>query len=442
MRQYPRTQEEQEKVLREYLQKNNNFEAGSRIAGLWPGGTIASVIGESGLRPGMTGDEFYREYFPPALREAYPIDWVSVQGFPAHGIDSTKSQPVHQFQIAEAVHQTLNIMEHDPDQVYGSMMLSHGTDTLAETAAYLAFAIQCNRYALSIVAAQYAPGKLNSDAIGNVQLGLQATKKITEPCVVIGGKVHRAAACYKLDAYATDAFDSPHQPPLAELKGADIVRMNQSALFHEQYDRKKKRKKNAYAEAGRHLYFPGMEGKSTIVQLRTSADLDVLRNEIPKGIWDIAVIIAYAAGNVRDDIFEVISEVQDTTNCIIVPGARTVNAPSGIDRYEVSVNEKEQRHKGLRFNFAAMPPLVAEIKARWLLAQALNLLGMTDPEQRTAWVDNRMGVNFAGEIPRKKAFPDQRLLSTLLTSPELIPSGMAPETFARRLLQRTGGNTV
>ena len=98
-----------------------------KILLLGTGGTIASADAGDGLTPGMDGADFLR--YVPAIQDLCQVDCLQVCN-----IDSTNMTPRRWMQLAQAVEKHYD--------AYDGFVISHGTDTMAYTAAALSCLIQ------------------------------------------------------------------------------------------------------------------------------------------------------------------------------------------------------------------------------------------------------------------------------------------------------------
>ena len=98
-----------------------------RILLILTGGTIASVETEQGLRPGISEEE---------LRESLSgiTDFCQVEILSLLNVDSTNIQPEHWQMIVQAIEKRFDC--------YDGFVITHGTDTMAYTAAALSYMIQ------------------------------------------------------------------------------------------------------------------------------------------------------------------------------------------------------------------------------------------------------------------------------------------------------------
>ena len=98
-----------------------------KILMLGTGGTIASELTPDGLSPELTPAQLLR--FVPAVSRLCQVDCLSL-----FNLDSTNITPAHWLRTAAA------IREHYED--YDGFVISHGTDTMAYTAAALSYLVQ------------------------------------------------------------------------------------------------------------------------------------------------------------------------------------------------------------------------------------------------------------------------------------------------------------
>ena len=98
-----------------------------KILMLGTGGTIASEMTPEGLTPELTPQQLLRSV--PAIRTLCHVDCVNL-----FSLDSTNITPAHWRQIASAIR--------DRYDLYDGFVISHGTDTMAYTAAALSYLVQ------------------------------------------------------------------------------------------------------------------------------------------------------------------------------------------------------------------------------------------------------------------------------------------------------------
>ena len=98
-----------------------------RILLIGTGGTIASGMTEDGLTPELTPQQLL--HYVPAISSLCQVDCLSL-----FNLDSTNIAPPHWIAITRAI----RAHYHE----YDGFVISHGTDTLAYTAAALSYLVQ------------------------------------------------------------------------------------------------------------------------------------------------------------------------------------------------------------------------------------------------------------------------------------------------------------
>ncbi len=103
------------------------------------GGTIASEMTPDGLTPELTPTQLLR--YVPATRNLCRVDCLSL-----YSIDSTNVTPAHWLGVANAIRENYDR--------YDGFVISHGTDTMAYTAAALSYLVQGADKAIILTGAQ------------------------------------------------------------------------------------------------------------------------------------------------------------------------------------------------------------------------------------------------------------------------------------------------
>ena len=124
-----------------------------KILLLGTGGTIACKRTPDGLKPVITSEEILT--YVPDSRNYCQIDSIQILN-----IDSTNIQPSHWLAVAKAIE------EHYDE--YDGFVITHGTDTMAYTAAALSYLIQNSPKPIVITGAQKPIDMENTDARTNL----------------------------------------------------------------------------------------------------------------------------------------------------------------------------------------------------------------------------------------------------------------------------------
>ena len=110
-----------------------------KILMLGTGGTIASEITESGLSPQLTTEQIM--HYCPDIS-----DFCSVDCLQLCNLDSTNIAPEHWQRMADSIRKEYNH--------YDGFVLTHGTDTMAYTAAALSYLIQYSKKPIVLTGSQ------------------------------------------------------------------------------------------------------------------------------------------------------------------------------------------------------------------------------------------------------------------------------------------------
>lgn len=180
----------------------------SRILLLSTGGTIASAPGDNGLIPTL-GPGCIIEH----LGAAYPDCEFCAENLMS--LDSSNIQPEHWSQIAGRVFEVLD--------EYDGVVVTHGTDTMAYTAAAMSFMLRNLKKSVVLTGSQIPFGEPLSDAIPNIQTAIEAVRsRIPGVTVAFGYKVINGTRAVKTSTMEIDAFSSVGAPPIAVVEAAGL----------------------------------------------------------------------------------------------------------------------------------------------------------------------------------------------------------------------------
>ncbi|ACJ34406.1 L-asparaginase [Anoxybacillus flavithermus WK1] len=179
-----------------------------KILLLATGGTIASVPSEEGLTPKLTAKEL--------------TSYITIENQPYRlhsqilmNIDSTNMQPEHWRDIAEAIYTHY-------DQ-YDGFVVTHGTDTMAYTAAALSYMLQNSQKPIVLTGSQVPIGFPKTDAKKNIRDALRfACEDVGGVFVVFDGRVILGTRAVKMRTKSYDAFESINHPYVAYIHGETI----------------------------------------------------------------------------------------------------------------------------------------------------------------------------------------------------------------------------
>ncbi len=174
------------------------------------GGTIASQASEDGLTP-MISSEQLLSYVPKA-REFCTIDAIQPLN-----IDSTNIQPEYWLTIVNS------IKENYAD--YDGFVISHGTDTMAYSAAALSYLIQNSPKPIILTGAQKPIDVDGTDARTNLfdSLLYACHPGAHGVCLVFNGSVIAGTRARKVRSKSFNAFDSINFPVLATIHDGRVI---------------------------------------------------------------------------------------------------------------------------------------------------------------------------------------------------------------------------
>lgn len=154
------------------------------------GGTISCVPTESGLKPGLNGAQLlsYSNYYCDVL------DFKMIDS-------SVMTDPERQ-EIARIIWENYD--------KYDSFVITHGTDSMAYTAAYLACALQNFDKTVVLTGSQLPMVYPDTDAKDNLNLALKTalTGEYYGICIAIGGRILPADSVTKFETEGFAAFDN------------------------------------------------------------------------------------------------------------------------------------------------------------------------------------------------------------------------------------------
>ena len=174
------------------------------------GGTIASEMGESGLKPDLTSDQLLR-YIPD-------IDRIcQVECEQLFSLDSTNIQPKHWARIAQAIRRRY--------REFDGFVIAHGTDTMAYTAAGLSYLIQGSPKPIILTGAQKPIGFETTDSKQNLRDAfIVAVSDMAGVVLVFNGKIILGTRARKTRSKSFEAFSSINYPLLGLVQDGRVIR--------------------------------------------------------------------------------------------------------------------------------------------------------------------------------------------------------------------------
>jgi len=182
-----------------------------RILMVATGGTIASKECGHGLRPAITSEEILG--YVPAVGELCKVEAIQLMN-----LDSTNIGPAHWLEMAAAIRENY-------DQ-YDGFVLTHGTDTMAYTAAALSYLIQDSPKPIVITGSQKSIALNDTDARMNLYNSfLYASDRDShDVSLVFDGKVILGTRARKERTKSYNAFSCVDYPEVAVIRDGRIIR--------------------------------------------------------------------------------------------------------------------------------------------------------------------------------------------------------------------------
>ena len=235
------------------------------------GGTIASVETPEGMKPLLDGKELLAKV--PELESLGVIDIVELMQ-----LDSTNIQPKDWIQMTQAIE------ERYAD--YDGFIITHGTDTMAHSAAALYYMLENLQKPVIFTGSQLSLVEEGSDAPANLLLAMYgAVSSVPGVYLAFHNKLMQGNAAKKLCTENFDGFYSINVPDVAVLEDGKI-KWNISSDFIEP---EKEFKINTAIDTNVAVFevFPGF-------------NTDIIRMVVDSGCKGI-VLKGYGAGNVPSE---------------------------------------------------------------------------------------------------------------------------------------------
>lgn len=174
------------------------------------GGTIASEMTPEGLTPELNSKQLLS--FVPKIGEMCHVDCIQV-----YSLDSTNLEPRHWLGVANAIRESYDR--------YDGFVISHGTDTMAYTAAGLSYLIQGSPKPIVLTGAQKPIGFDSTDSKVNLTDALRcAAEDLPGVAIVFDGKVIPGTRAKKTRSKSFQAFSSINFPYLGVLRDGVLLR--------------------------------------------------------------------------------------------------------------------------------------------------------------------------------------------------------------------------
>ncbi|MBR5472323.1 MAG: asparaginase [Oscillibacter sp.] len=174
------------------------------------GGTIASDVTSDGLVPELTTEQLLAHI--PAISEICEVDCVQLLN-----LDSTNMTPEHWLMMARCLRQHY--------ARYDGFVITHGTDTMAYTAAALSYLVQSSPKPIILTGAQKPIGFDSTDSKVNLIDAFRcASEDLPGVSIVFNNKVILGTRARKTRSKSFQAFSSINYPHLGVLRDGVLLR--------------------------------------------------------------------------------------------------------------------------------------------------------------------------------------------------------------------------
>mgnify|MGYP002579842224 FL=1 len=300
------------------------------------GGTIASKETADGLTPQLTSEELLAEV--PELEQLCRIDTVQLMNR-----DSTNINSRDWLQMAACVREHYD--------AYDGFVLTHGTDTMAYTAAALSYLIQNNAKPVVITGSQKSIFNQDTDARENLRDaflyacddGACGVHIVFDHKVILGTRARKA----RTKSY--NAFSSIDYPETAILRGRQVV-----YYIPEQ-------------AVGAPKFYDRLDPGVFVLKLIPGMDPGMIP-EIFR-LYDCVIVESFGVGGIPQQLMDAFAAGlgdYETTHKVLIMTTQVTYEGSDVGVYEVG---KRVRN---RFRFLEAHDMTIEAvvtKSMWLLAQ-------------------------------------------------------------------------
>ena len=181
-----------------------------RILLIGTGGTIASEMTEGGLTPELTTEQLLSQI--PAISGVCHADCIQL-----FNLDSTNITPGHWRMMARCVRAHYG--------EYDGFVVTHGTDTMAYTAAALSYLIQGSPKPIVLTGAQKPIGFDSTDSKVNLMDAFRcAAEDLPGVAIVFNSRVILGTRAKKTRSKSFQAFSSINYPDLGVLRDGVLLR--------------------------------------------------------------------------------------------------------------------------------------------------------------------------------------------------------------------------
>ena len=318
-----------------------------RILLILTGGTIASVDTDEGLRPGITPEDLRK-----SLAEI--TDFCEIEILPLLNVDSTNMEELSEIPYEELTKQVTvaKLLGYENFDNYDGFVITHGTDTMAYTAAALSYMIQNPHKPIVITGSQKPLVKTITDARKNLRDSFRfaCEENVNGVYLVFNGEVILGTRARKVRSKSFNAFDSINYPIAAFVDNDRVVRY---------VELKGEDKPVSFSQK--------LAPKAFLLKLVPGIKPDIL--DYIGDNYDAVIIESYGVGGIPfADERNFLDKLESLTrkNCIVVIATQVMLEGSDVELYEVGFKAMSRYHLLQAYDMTT-EALVA--KLMWLLGK-------------------------------------------------------------------------
>jgi len=280
------------------------------------GGTIASEKTQEGLAPSITSDELLK-YVPDAAK------YCTIFAVQVLNLDSTSIQPKHWIIMAKAVE------EHYDD--YDGFVITHGTDTMAYTAAALSYLIQGSMKPIVVTGSQKPISRDITDAKTNLldSFIYASCDRAYGVNIVFGGKVIAGTRAKKERTKSYEAFFSINFPNLAVIQDEKVTFFIDDKPAHNH---------------NKPVFYHKLNDKVLLLKLIPGMKAEILHKLCDD--YDALIIESFGVGGIPEEDDELVLSFTDVLNDwavkgkIVIMTTQVTNEGSDLSVYQVGQTVK------------------------------------------------------------------------------------------------------
>lgn len=314
-----------------------------RILLIGTGGTIASEMGENGLEPELTSRQLLR--YVPDISGICEVDCIQL-----FSLDSTNIRPEHWMRIAASIQRHY--------EQYDGFVVSHGTDTMAYTAAGLSYLIQNSMKPIVLTGAQKPIGYETTDSKQNLRDAFTvAASDMAGVMLVFNGKIIMGTRARKTHSKSFEAFSSINYPIVGVVQDGRLI----------QYIRPESKAPTQFYKV--------LDSKVALLKLMPGIDCGVLEYLLERS--SALIIESFGVGGLpvyeTGSFYETIKRGLDTGKTVVLT-TQVENEGSDLSVYHVGSSIKKN-----------LPVLEAyDMTTEAVIAKLMWILGQTTKREEVA----------------------------------------------------------